>query len=113
MQHPFLIAHAIQLGRCLHRATVQWSFVPRVPKLTRATVLSTARNSIDQLVWEPCHNLTVPCQGCSTSVGVHRSCHMQLSSILQQCMEDDLLLVAVDTQRHGSYHKIVLVGMLF
>ena len=33
---------------------------------------------------------------------------MQVSSILQQCNEDVLLLVEVDTQHHGSHHKIAL-----
>ena len=107
-KHPFLIAHAIQLGRCQYRGTVRWSFVSRVPKIAHATALNTARNTIDQLVWEPCHNYTMPCQGCSTRVGKHHSCHMQVSSNLQQCMEDDLLLVAIDAQHHGSHHKTVL-----
>ena len=38
----------------------------------------------------------------------HHSRRMQVSSILQQCQEDDLLLVEVDTQHHGSHHRIVL-----
>ena len=38
---------------------------------------------------------------------------MQVSSILQQCKEDVLLLVAIDTQHHGSHHKIVLEEKLF
>ena len=45
-------------------------------------MLNTARNTIDQLVWEPCHNYTVPCKGRSTSVGRHHSCHMQVSAIV-------------------------------
>ena len=44
---------------------MRWSFVSKVPKFAHATSLSTAPNSMDQLVWEPCHRYTVPCQGCS------------------------------------------------
>ena len=36
------------------------------------------------------------------------SCGVQVSSVLQQCMEDDLLLVTIDTQHHGSRHENVL-----
>ena len=39
--------------------------------------------------------------------------HMQVSSVLQQCMVDDLLLVAIDTRRHDSHLKIVLGGKPF
>ena len=73
---------------------------------------STTRNSIDQIAWEPRHNYTVLCQGCSTSVGRHHACRVQVSSVLQQCKEDDLLLVAIDTQHHSSHHKTVLEGKL-
>ena len=38
---------------------------------------------------------------------------MQVSSILQQNMVDDLLLVAIDTRHHDSHHEIVLEGKLF
>ena len=37
---------------------------------------------------------------------------MQVSSVLQQCMEDDLLLVAIDTQHRGSHHKTTSDGCL-
>ena len=77
------------------------------------TVLSTTLNSIDQLAWEPCHNYTVLCQGYYTSVEGHHSCRMQVSSVSEQCMEDVLLLVEADTQRHGSHHKTVLEEKLF
>ena len=43
----------------------------------------------------------------------HHSYHMQVSSILQQCMVDDLLLVATGTQHHGAHHKIVFEEKLF
>ena len=33
---------------------------------------------------------------------------MQVSAILQQCMEDDLPLVAIDAQHHGSHPKTFL-----
>ena len=89
------------------------AFVPSVPELAHATVSNTVRGNIDQLVWEPCHNYAVPCQVCSTSVWGHSSCHMQVSSILQQYMVDDLLLVAIDTRHHDSHHKTVLEGRLF
>ena len=39
-----------------------------VSRFAHATVLSTTRNSIDQLVWDPCHAYTVLCRGFSTSV---------------------------------------------
>ena len=84
-----------------------------VSRFAHATVLSRTRNSIDQLAWETCHNYTVPCQRYPTSVWEPHSCHMQVSSILQQCMEDDLVLVVGDIQHHGSHHKIVLEGKLF
>ena len=84
-----------------------------VSRFAHATVLSRTRNSIDQLAWETWHNYTVPCQRYPTSVWEHHSCHMQVSSILQQCMEDDLVLVVGDIQHHGSHHKIVLEGKLF
>ena len=105
MQHPLLSAHAVCLRCCLYRSTVCNFFGAR---FAHATVPSATRNSIDQLAWEPCDNYTVLCQGYSTTVGEHHSCRMQVSSILQQCKEDDLLLVAIDTQRHSSHHKIVL-----
>ena len=57
---------------------------PSFPKLAHATASNTARNSIDRLVREPCHSYAVPCQGCSTSVGWHGSCQVQVSSVLQQ-----------------------------
>ena len=44
--------------------------------------------------------------------GRHRSCHLQVSSIWQQCTEEDLLLVATDKQHHGSHHETVLEGRL-
>ena len=37
---------------------------------------------------------------------------MQVSTVLQQCKEDDLLLVVIDTQHHGSCNKTVLEGKL-
>ena len=43
----------------------------------------------------------------------HRSCHLQISSVLQQYLVDDLLLVAIDTRHHDSYHKTVLEERLF
>ena len=89
------------------------ALIPSVPKLAHATVSNTARNSIDLLVWEPCHSYAVLCQECSTIVEMHHSYHMQVSSILQQQMVDDLLLVAVGTQHHDSHHKIVLEERLF
>ena len=71
-----------------------------VPKLAYATVKNTACNSINRHVWEPCHSNAVLCQECPT--------HMQVSSVLQQYMLDDLLLVAVDIRHHDSHHKTVL-----
>ena len=58
--------------------------VPPVPK-----------KIIYQKIHDSCHEM-------------HHSCHMQVSSILQQCMDDDLLLVVGDTQHHGSHHRNVL-----
>ena len=84
MLHPFVIAHAIQKGRFQCRTAVRWSFVPSAPMLAHAADLNTARTNIDQLVSEPCHNCTVPCQECSTNVEEHRSCHMQVSLISRQ-----------------------------
>ena len=78
-----------------------------VEGFAHATVEKTPRNSIDQLVWEPCHNYTVLCQACSTSVEVHHSCQKQVSIVLQQQKKDDLLLVEIDTQHHDSHHKTV------
>ena len=43
----------------------------------------------------------------------HRSCHLQDSSVLQQKMADDLLLVAIDTRHHDSHHKTALQERLF
>ena len=65
----------------------------------------TARNSIDRLVWEPCRSYAVPCHECSTSVGAHRSYHLQVSSVLQQYMVDDLLLEASDIRPLDSHHR--------
>ena len=110
IHHLLLSAHAVSLRCCLYRSTMCNFFVSR---LAHATALSTIHNSIYQVAWEPCHNYTGSCQRCSTSVGWHHSCHKQVSSILQQCMVDDLVLVVVDTQHHGSHHKIVLEEILF
>ena len=44
------------------------ALVSSVPKLAYATVKNTVPNSIDRLVWEPCHSYAVPCQERSTSV---------------------------------------------
>ena len=49
----------------------------------------------------------------STSVWVHRSCHSQVSSVLQKYMVNDLLLVAIDLRNHDLHHKIVLEGRLY
>ena len=59
------------------------------------------------------HKCAVLCQECSTSVGRHRSCHMQVSSVLQQYVVDDLLLVAIDMRHQDSRHKTVLEERLF
>ena len=83
------------------------------PCLVHVTAENTVRNSIDQLVWEPCHSDAVLRLECSTSVWWRRSCPMQVSSVLQQHMVDDLLLVAIDIRHHDSHHKIVLEGRLF
>ena len=102
MQHLLLSAHAVWLRCCLYRSTVYSSIGSR---FAHATVLSTTRNSIDQLVWVPCHCYAVLCQRYSTNVWGHHSCHMQVSSILQQCSEDVLLLVEVDTQHHKLFQS--------
>ena len=69
--------------------------------------LSTTHINIGQLAWESYQNYTVLCSDCSTSVEGHLSCHKQVSSILQQYKEDELLLVAMDTQYHDSHYKTV------
>ena len=46
-------------------------------------------------------------QGCSTSVGGHHSCRMQVSLVLQQCKEDALLQVVIDT-KNITVHTIRL-----
>ena len=92
---------------------MRWPLVSSVPKLAHATADNTVRNSIDRLVWESYHKCVVLCQECSTSVGRHRSCHMQVSSVLQQYVVDDLLLVAIDIRHHDSHHKTVLEERLF
>ena len=104
MQHPSLISRAIQLGRCLCRAPVRWSLVSRVPKFAHATVLNTARNNMGRHAKATqCLVKDVP----PASGGiVHAIC--RFSSIWQQCMEEELRLVAIDKQHHGSHHKTVL-----
>ena len=92
---------------------MRWRFVTCVPKLAHGTVSNTVRSNIDQLVWKSYHRCVVLCQECSTIVEVHRSYHMQVSSILQQYVVDDLLLVAVGTQHHDSRHKTVFEERLF
>ena len=74
--------------------------------------LSTTHNNIYQLAWEPDQNYQVLCQGCSTSVKAHHSCHKEDPSILQQYKEGDVLLVALDTLHHDSHYKTVLEGKL-
>ena len=108
MLHLLLTSHAIQLKCCLCCATVQSIFGSR---FAHASGLNTTHNSIGQLAWEPCPNCTVPCPQCSTSVEGHHSYRVPVSSILQQCKEDDLLLVAFDTQHHDSHHKIDVKGV--
>ena len=51
------------------------------------------------------------CPKRSTSVEGHHSCHEQISSILQQLKEDDLVLVAIDTKRHDSQCGCVVFCM--
>ena len=87
---------------------MRWSSVSRVPKLAHATVLSTARNTIDQLVWEPCHTTQCLVKDVPPASGgiIHAICRF-----LQSCRNvwrSDLLLVAIDTQHHSSHHKTVL-----
>ena len=89
------------------------SFVSSVLKLAYATAENTVRGSIDRLLWEPCHSYAVLRQECSTSVWGHRPCHVQVSSVLQQSMVDDRLLVVVGTQHHDSHHKTVLEDCCF
>ena len=97
----FCPAHAVQLG-C--RATVLSYFVSR---LAHATLLSTTRNSIDQLAWEPCHNYIVPCQGCSTSVGGHRSCRINFCWLPFEVN----LFVRLDGEHPSSGHIISRLGL--
>ena len=66
MHHILLSARAVCLRCRLYQPMCSVIFVSR---FAHATVLSTTRNKIDQLVWEPSHSYTRPCQGCSTSVG--------------------------------------------
>ena len=51
------------------------------------------------------------CPKRSTSVKEHHSCHKQVSSILQQVKEDDLVLVAIDTKRPDSHCGCVVICM--
>ena len=97
----YLIVHVIQWRRLMRR--LRWLRVSSVPKLAYATGKNAARKSIDLLVWEPMPQLRSALSRMFTGVGKHRSCHMQISSILQQQMVDVLLLVAVDTRHHDSH----------
>ena len=94
----------------MYRSAVRWPFVLSVPKLVHATVSNTTRSTIDQLVLESYHKCILLCQELCTIVEEHHSYHMQVSSIFQQYMVDDLLLVAVDIQHHDSHHKIVVLN---
>ena len=60
------------------------------------------------------HAITAQClvKDVPPASGGHHSCRKQDSSILQQCEEDDLLLVAIDSQLHDSQHDTVLEGKL-
>ena len=60
------------------------------------------------------HAITTQClvKNVPPSVEEHHSCHMQVSSIMQQCEEDGLLLLAIDTQHHDSHHWTVREGKL-
>ena len=107
------VKSVINFAKMVCRSAVRWPLVSSVPKLAYATAKNTVRNSIDRLVWEQCQSYAVLCRECSTSVWGHHSCHMQVSSVLQQCMVDDLLLVAIDIPHHDSDHRIVLEGGLF
>ena len=54
-----LIAHVLVFSEgvfSLCHSAVRWPLVSSVPKLAYATVKNTVRNSIDRLVWEPCHS---------------------------------------------------------
>ena len=66
----------------MYHSAVRRPIVPSIPELAHATVSNTVRSNIDHLLWEPCHNHTVPCQGCSTSVEVH---HHAICRFLQSC----------------------------
>ena len=88
-------------------------FFPVFPSsLTRLCRIQYAATSVSS-----CGNHTITtrvlCQECSTSVEEHHSCRVQVSSILQQWMVDDLLLMAIGAQHHGSHHKIVLQKSCF
>ena len=87
---------------------MRWPLVSSVPKLVYATASNLVRSNIDQLVWESYHKCVVLSQECSTKVEVHHSYQKLVSSILQQCVVDDLRLVAVGTQHHDSRHKTFL-----
>ena len=113
MQRPFLIAHVDQHVHLLYSVVVLWCFLPSLSKFAHAAMSNTVRSNIGQLVLESYHNYTVLCQECSTSVEEHHSCRVQVSSILQQWMVDDLLLMAIGAQHHGSHHKIVLQKSCF
>ena len=79
--------------------------------LAHATVSNTARNSVDRLVWEPCHSYAVPCQGYSTSVG--GASFMPHAGIFSPTATFGGFLVASDTRHHGSHHKTALEERLF
>ena len=113
MQLPILLAHVHQWRFLLCRSAVRWPLVSSVLQLVCATAGKTVRNSIGRLVCEPCRGYAVVRQECSTSVWRHRSCHMQVSSVLQQYMVDDLLQVAIDIRLLYSHQKIVFEGRLF
>ena len=85
---------------------------PSSPELTRLCRIQHVTASVSS-----CGNHAITTQSflkeVPPSVGGHHSCHMQVSSVMQQCEEDDLLLVAIDTRHHGSHHKTALEDRLF
>ena len=90
------------------RSAVRWPLVSSVPKLAHATVKNTQQHRSAR----GNHAIATQCLVKNVPSG-HLSCHMQVSSVLQQYMVGDLLLVAIDIRHHDSHHKIVLEEKLF
>ena len=100
-----VISHAIQVRCHLCRALVWSTFCSNfVHMCGLSTTLSTSVSSCGN------HAIATQClvRNVPTASRSIISCHKQVSLDLQRYKEDDLLLVELDTQHHGSHHKTVL-----